>query len=264
MFASARMEKIKELMKEIKKIEISSLVSILQVSEATIRRDLEKLEQEGFLYRTHGGAVLIEPKEPEAEAEIENSEEKNLVGYIAAQLVNDGQIIFVGDGTTCLAMCKHLKNKRDLTVVTNNVEASLLLKKESDASVVLTGGTLHTRKDSVMLCGEFARNMLKGIFVDTAFLGVSGIDLNNGYAADSPECGMIWKLCHEIASETAILSDSSKFDRKSLFPLGPLDCVSRVITDKGVPDAFREYYFSKGIPIYTSYALDAHKDVNAI
>ena len=261
MLVSTRMERIKELLYETKRIEIGSLVSILHVSEATVRRDLERLEKEGFLYRTHGGAVLAEQKETEGPAKAKpafvRAEEKNLVGYIASQLVKDRDIIFLGTGSTCTQMAGHLKEKSGLTVVTNNVSAALELSDARDISVILTGGILQSSMEMVSVSGEFTLKMLEGIRVSISFLGVSGVDMNFGYSVSSMEEAKLWQAVRELSEMTVVVCDSSKFTKKSLVKVGDLDCVSRVVTDQKVPDNFKEYYYQAGIPLYTSYELDA-------
>ncbi len=258
MLVSTRMERIKELLYETKRIEIGSLVSILHVSEATVRRDLERLEKEGFLYRTHGGAVLAEQKEPEEKSRPlpSRAEEKNLVGYIASQLVKDRDIIFLGTGSTCTQMARHLKNKSGLTVVTNNVSAALELADAREISVILTGGILQSSMDLVSVSGEFALKMLESIRVSASFLGVSGADMNFGYSVSSMEEARLWQAVSGLSDTTVVVCDSAKFHKKSLVKVGDLASVSRVVTDQNVPDEFKEYFYQAGIPLYTSYELN--------
>lgn len=257
MLAAGRLDKIKEILTEFRKVEVSTLVSILSVSEGTIRRDLEKLEEEGFLKRTHGGAILVEEKTPEPTVEIINSEEKNMIGYIATQLVENNEIILIGSGTTCHAFAKHLKNLRDITIVTNNVLASIELNKHKGMKVALTGGNFYNTEDSISLIGDFAWKIVDDIFVDKAFLGVSGVDLNYGFTSASTELAIMWKKMVEVAKETIILCDFTKFGKRSLTRLGPLDMADKIVTNDKVPEEYKRYFFEKGIPLYTSYELDS-------
>ena len=124
MFATERQNRIKQLLFEYDKVGVGSLSEILDVSEVTIRKDLEKLEKDGFLIRTHGGAVLREdvPKEEiSPESDIPNIESKKMIGIFAAALIQDRDVIFLGPGSTCIQIAKNLRDKKDIIVVTNNI-----------------------------------------------------------------------------------------------------------------------------------------------
>lgn len=255
MFAAGRLEKIKEILKEYKKVEVTTLVSILAVSEATVRRDLEKLEKENFLKRTYGGAILVEEKPPEPPVEIPNLEEKKYIATIAANFVENSEVIIVGPGTTCLQFALSLKEKKDLTIVTNNVLVSTELARYKDIKVVLTGGNIYSTENSISLVGEFAYNMLDNIRVEKAFLGVGGVDINYGFSGTSTELAILWKKMREISKEIIILADYSKFGKKSFVSLGPLSIAHKIVTNEQVSEEFKQYFFNSDIPIYTRYEL---------
>lgn len=259
MFAVKRLEKIKEIMLEYKHVDIPTLSSILSVSEATIRRDLEKLENEGFLKRTYGGAVLNEEAAPEVHTSKENIsclEEKRLVGYIASQLVENNEVIIIGAGTTCLQFARNLKNKKNLTIVTNNLLIPSELGPYKDIKVILTGGDVFYTEGSMSLIGEFAHKMINDIYVSKAFLGVDGVDIHYGYTTNSSELALVWNKMARVAEETIILGDYTKFGKKSFIRLGPLNCAHKIVTNQEVQEEFKKYYFENGIPIYTSYELE--------
>jgi DeoR family fructose operon transcriptional repressor len=265
MFAAERVEKIKGILNEYKHVDVTTLSNVLSVSEATIRRDLERLEGNGFLKRTHGGAVINEKAAPDTTItrdDILNYEEKCQVGYIAAQLVENNEVIIAGAGATCLQFAKHLKGKKNLTIVTNNILVISELSTYKEIKVIATGGDVYANEDAISLVGEFAHKMLENIHVNKAFLGVSGVDLSSGYTANSSELALVWKKMHDVARETIILSDYTKFGKTDFVKLGPLDLAAKMITNEQVAEYFKKYYFDKGIPIYTSYKLESINEQN--
>lgn len=255
MFAAGRLDKIKELLIEYKKVDVMTLVSVLSVSEATVRRDLEKLESENFLKRTHGGAILVEDNAPELPEDIPNLEEKKKIAYIASNFVDNNEVILIGTGTTCLQFAISLRDKRDLTIVTNNILVSNELAPYKNIQVILTGGNLYSAGDSLSMTGEFALKMLENIYADKAFLGVSGVDLNFGFSAASLELALVSKKMCEVSKETIILSDYSKFGRRSFTRLGPLNMAHKIVTNEEIAPEFKQYFYNNDIPIYTSYEL---------
>ncbi|GHT84780.1 DeoR family transcriptional regulator [Bacteroidia bacterium] len=253
MFAAGRLEKVRELLQEHKKIDVLTLVRALDVSEATVRRDLEKLEEEKFLVRTHGGAVLVEQEQGKAVAEIELSEEKKQIAEYAANLVNNNEIIYVGGGSTCLQFALALKEKKDVTIVTSNLWAAVDLAGLPNLNVMVTGGAVWYRESSISTVGEFAYHMLENIFVDKVFLGADGVDLKFGFSYTSPDQVNISKKAMKMSDQVILMCDHSKFGRKALSSLCPLTSVSMVVTNQNVPPEYKSFFFDNNIPIITNY-----------
>lgn len=259
MFAEGRLDKrldrIKEMLLQYKKVDVGSLVPILDVSEATIRRDLERLESEGFIRRTHGGAVLNEENQETFPLEIPNFDEKQMIGQIASKLVENNEVIIIGPGTTCLQFAKNLKDKKDLTIMTNNLLVPIELGKYKNINVVLTGGSVYSTEESMSMVGNFVYKTLQDIYATKAFLGASGVDLNAGFTGINPELALIWKRMSEIAKETIVLADYTKFGNRGFVKLSSLDSVHKVVTNDQIPAEYKQYFFEKGIPVYTNNEL---------
>ena len=258
MFAAKRIKKIKEIILEYKHVDIPNLSSVLSVSEATIRRDLEKLESEGFLRRSYGGAVLIEellPQSIPSGESILNFEEKKMVGYIASQLVEPNEVIIIGSGTTCLQFAKHLRSKRNLTIVTNNVNIPAELCSNKEIKVILTGGDVISNDEGMSMVGEFAHRMLENIHVSKAVLGTGGVDLKYGFTSSSSELALVWNKMCKVADEVIILGDYTKFGKRNFVRLEALHVASKIVTNQEVPEEFKKYFFEHGIPLYTSYEI---------
>jgi len=157
MFADARVEKIKEILLEYKHVDMSTLCSLLSVSMATIRRDLDKLEQEGFLTKAHGGAILKDLTD--AEVLLTNVEdpfigEKKQIGIIAAALVEDNDIIFLGGGNTILQIAKNLRDKTNINLITNNINVVFELANCKNINLKLVGGDLEKKMITLLLTGS--------------------------------------------------------------------------------------------------------------
>lgn len=250
-----RLERIKEMLLQYKKVDVGSLVSILDVSEATIRRDLERLEAEGFIKRTHGGAVLNEEYQETFPLPMQNYDEKQMIGHIASKLVDNNEVIIIGPGTTCLQFAKNLKDKKDLTIMTNNLLVPVELGRYKNINVIMTGGSVYTTEDSMSMVGNFVYKTLHDIYATKAFLGVNGVDLIAGFTGINPELALIWKTMRELAKETIVLADYTKFGNRGFVKLASLDSVHKVVTNDQVPAEYKQYFFEKGIPVYTNNEL---------
>lgn len=258
MFLADRIQKIKRILVEYKKVDVSNLSNILGVSEVTIRKDLERLENEGFLERMHGGAVLIENeslKNVYTMTDIPELEHKRMIGLIAAQMVNNSEAIFLGTGTTCLQIAKNLKDKRNLTVVTNNITISVELAGIPGIKVIVTGGDLKAREYTHSLVGGSVIQAITNIYVDKAFIGVDGISFKRGYTnLDSDEAAINEEIM-KYTNEFIIVADSTKFNKISFCQVGELLDAKKIISDESVPEEYIKYYYENNIQMFTTYRL---------
>lgn len=260
MFAAERIKKIKQVLLEYKQADVSNLSNLLSVTEVTIRKDLERLESEGFLERTHGGAILCENKAPDSIYQnaigIPEIEHKKMIGLIAAQIVNNNEAIFLGPGTTCLLIAKNLKEKKNLNVITNNISAAIELSNIANIKVALTGGEIKQQEHTFSLHGAAVLQSLKNIYVDKAFIGVNGISLKRGYTIYDPEDSMIAAEIYKYTNDMIIAADNTKFDKISFSQLGDLNMAKKVISDEMAPKEYIKYFFENNIQIFTTYKLD--------
>lgn len=256
MFAIERLNKIKEILYRDKRVDVLDLSKLFSVTEVTIRRDLDKLEREGFLIKTYGGAVLNEeilqkPSVPESD---DNTiEEKRMIGKIASQMIENGEAIFLSSGTTCLEIARNIKNKR-LTIVTNDLLIGYELKDGIGIKVIVTGGDLI--QSTSTLVGSFALQALSGIYINKAFIGVKGVNFDSGYTVDSYEEALIIQGVKKISNEIIIVADYTKFNHTAFARLGELTIAKKVITNKQVPSAFKRFYFENTIKMYTAFEFE--------
>ena len=253
MFAIERLNKIKEKLFKEKRVDVFELSELFSVTEVTIRRDLDKLEQEGFLIKTYGGAVLKDDLVLESskyETEDSNIEEKKMIGEIASQMIENGAAIYLGPGTTCLEIARNIKDKK-LTVVTNDLLIAQELNDSSGIKVIVTGGDLI--QSTSTLVGGFALQALGGIYVNKAFIGIKGANFDSGYTVDSHKEVMVIQEVRKISSEIIIAADYTKFGFTAFARLGELTMAKKVITNKQLPAEFKKYYFENAIKLYTTF-----------
>lgn len=260
MFATERIRKIKRMLIEYKKVDVSNLSNLLSVSEVTIRKDLERLESDGFIQRIHGGAILCDDGKSEnvyeSHTDIPEIEHKKMIGLIAAQIVNNNEAIFIGPGTTCLHVAKNLKEKRNLNIITNNVSAAIELSNIPDIKVVLTGGDIKQQEYTYSLTGSAVIQALKNIYVDRAFIGVNGISFKRGYTLHDSDDSMIASEICKNANEFIVVADNTKFNKISFSQLGNLNMAKKVISDELVPEDYIKFYFENNVQIFTTYKLE--------
>jgi DeoR family fructose operon transcriptional repressor len=211
---------------------LSDLSQFLDASEATIRRDLEWLEDEGLIQRTHGGAMLSQYLEVETEYQHRAqmfSEEKRLIGEMAASLVEDGDTIFLNSGTTTTQIIRHLPLDADITVITNNLFAVAEVG-EVGYELILVGGTFQPKLKSV--AGRFAVNNLSQVYADKAFIGVDGINVKYGCTVPSfSEAEHDRLMIERTHGKIFIVADHCKWGVIANFEIAKIDQIQAIITD---------------------------------
>jgi DeoR family transcriptional regulator of aga operon len=217
---------------------VKDLARQFRISQITIRKDLEILDGQGAVQRTHGGALpvqagaLLDPTLREKEKL--HSKQKTQIAQVASRLVEEGQSVLLDSGTTTTAIARALKsrNMERLTVITNAINIAAELTG-THIEVILTGGIL--RKNSFSLVGPLAERTLRQLSADILFLGVDGFDTKAGLFTPNLLESEVNRSMVEIARRTIAVCDSSKFGRRSLCNIMPVAMVHEVITDKQIP-----------------------------
>lgn len=240
MFAEERRSRVMQLIKSGHPVKVGELSTLFATSEATIRRDLQELENLGLLQRTHGGAVSPEtnPELSFQDREVVFLEEKRQIALIAADMVEDGETILLDAGTTTREIARALCGKK-LTVATNSMDVASVFAEEPNIEVLLLGGSL--RKSINSLVGPLTHSMLKLFCFDKVFLGANAVDCvfgattNNLVEAET-------KRTMLYAAKTAILVvDHSKFEQKNFSKICSLNELSMIITDIGIAKDTLDY-----------------------
>ena len=213
---------------------VAELSAVLEVSEATVRRDLEQLESRGKLYRVHGGAALPgSTGEPVYEEKANfNTAHKQSIARKAISFIHESDTIFLDGGSTVLELAKSLPSVRDLTIVTNSLMAAAELM-EKDCRLILTGGEF--RKLSRTLVGPLSGRILTSLHISKAFLGTLGIDLESGISTTDPNEAYTKELVMRCAEQVFVLADSSKVGVPSFASSGSLEDIDVLITDPEIP-----------------------------
>ena len=256
MFAIERQNRIKEILYKEKRVDVFDLSALFSVTEVTIRRDLDKLEQEGFLIKTYGGAVLNEEVVQKPVLSVTEDiliEEKRMIGKIASQMIEPGEAIFLGPGSTNIEIARNIKDKR-VTIVTNDLLIAYDLKESIGIKVIVTGGDL-IQSTSIMV-GGFALQALSGIYINKAFVGVKGVNIDSGYTVDSYEEAMVIQEVKKISNEVIIVADYTKFNRTAFARLGDLNMAKKIITNKQVPNEYKKFCFEHAIKLYTTFEFE--------
>ncbi len=247
-----RREQLLRFVETQQRVTINQICQEFLVSPATARRDLEILEQEGKVRRFHGGALLTAsapPEPPFAERSAEQAEEKRRIGRAAAALVNDGETLFLGSGTTVLETARNLRQHRELTVITNSLLVMNMLADVPDITLVGLGGILRSTEQSFI--GHLTELALSELRVNKVIMGIRAIDLDTGITNDYlPETQTDRKIL-SISREVIVVADHTKCARLSSVFLAPLTQVHTFITDMLAPEEFTAALSDLGIQVLT-------------
>lgn len=224
-----RQQQIAEILTEEGEVKISSLGVRFAVTEMTIRRDLEKLEQMGRARRTFGGAILADKDIALRERIDMMKEEKVRIGKTAAELVRPGDSIFIDAGTTTVQMARFLKPGLDITVVTNAINVAGELQDKGINTIVTGGNLIET---TFSMAGPIAIATLSGMAFNRIFLGATGCTGQHGFSNSNTHEAEVKRVAIKQAEEVNVLLDHTKFGSKVLVSFASLNQVQRVITDR--------------------------------
>ena len=256
LFTRERRQQIARILGEQQRVTVLELSALFSVSEVTIRKDLTWLEERRMLVRTHGGAVLATPdlqvfqtpsEQDFAVRERLQHVEKDLIGQMGAALVEDGASIALDASTTALALAHHLLGRKELTVVTNSLNAGIELMKAPSISVLVTGGML--RPEAFSLVGNWGRSLLKQVHIEKAFIGARGFTLEKGLTDVNSDEVELKRAIIEAAKEVTAMIDYSKWGQVALATFCPLARIKRIITDAKAPGELVEQARSNGIEV---------------
>jgi DeoR/GlpR family transcriptional regulator of sugar metabolism len=245
-----RRDRIQEYLALKRIVPSSELSRLLDVSEATVRRDLEWLENEGVLERTHGGAVYSQLMryEPEyMQRAQQHIGEKRAIGAIAASLIDDGDTIFINSGTTTTQLIHQIRKDADITVITNNLQAVLEVG-EVGYELILLGGKFQPKSNSVS--GRFTCENLSQIYADKTLISVDGISLKYGCTVPSnTEAEIIRTMIQRTHGSVSLLADHSKWGVVSNFEVAKISQLSRLIIDDGLDEDSRRELMARSIEL---------------
>jgi DeoR/GlpR family transcriptional regulator of sugar metabolism len=247
--AADRRVKILERVAEGESIQVSDLARDFGCSEMTIRRDITRLEHDGFLRRTYGGATahLTRSLDVAFNARaLANAREKRLIALAAAGLIGDAQMLYVGIGTTAEHFARYLPAREDLTVVTGSLPIAGMLGTRPLRSVIL-GGTV--RRDELSCVGPVARGTLERYRFDLAVLGTAGLTAKWGVTDINDDEAEIHRVAVERSARLMVIADGSKLGLVTASIVAPASSIHILVTDASAPESELEPLRTLGVEI---------------
>lgn len=233
MLAVERRSRIEQTIIKNKSVLVLELAKEFDVTTETIRSDLEKLEKQGVLVRTYGGATLVESREADMgiqERETVNFEGKQSIGIRAAELIKDGETVFLDASTSSLHLARNIKDKKSVTVITNAEKIVTELSDCPDIKVICTGGMLHSKNMSYI--GRVVEETIrKNYFANKVFFSCRGVTLSRGLMESTEAEAEIKKTMIECSESAIFLCDRNKLGRLGVPVISGLDKIDFFITD---------------------------------
>lgn len=232
MLPIARRNKIKEIITEKKSVIVSELAKSFKVTEETIRKDLQQLEEEGFLTRTYGGAYISDGVENDVDINLREHiqvEGKQRIAEMCLNYINNGDSIFLDASTTSLYIASILKEKR-LTVTTNSIKIMNLLADNPNIKLIIIGGRIE--HPSMSALGRNAEWNMNNYFFDAAFISCRAISMTHGITDSNEQQAEIRKIAIEHSNHTYLVADYTKFDRTAFTKICDFSSIDTLIVDK--------------------------------
>lgn len=234
-----RKQEIVKIITKQKSIKVTDLALQFNVTEETIRRDLEKLEKENVLKRTYGGAVFVESsgeEQPFTERVHENIEEKRRLAEYAAQFIRDGETIMLDSSTTALEVGKALKDDRKITIITDSLNATLELSGYPNLKIITAGGLLNTKTMSFE--GPTTVDNINNYYADKLFISCKGLNLEQGLLEPSELTAEIKRKMIRCAKFVVLVADRSKFEKSAMVRIDDFSHIDALITTQPLDEAW--------------------------
>ena len=248
MLAIERKNEILAKLRAEQRVLVSELSAHYGVTEETIRRDLDKLEKEGYATKTYGGAIWGNSTKADLSYTIRNKtnvEAKRIIAAEAAAVIEDGDHLMLDDSSTSLYIAKQIKEKKHITVITNSIEIIVELAPVEGWTIMSTGGTL--KPDSLALVGFQAQQTLRNYHVDKAFISCKGLDRESGITDSSEHHSLNKQAMLHAARETYLGLDDSKFDKVSFVRIADFSALTGIVTNRCPDPAWTAFLRERGI-----------------
>jgi DeoR/GlpR family transcriptional regulator of sugar metabolism len=251
--STERQNGIVDLLTRQGRLSVAEIVDQFEISEATARRDLEFLAEQGRLQRVHGGALSLKQAPPELpilQREQEQMVVKHRIGLKAAALVNDGETVFLGSGTTVLEVARNLRSRRGLTVITNSLPVMNTFAGLSEINVIALGGML--RDSELSFIGHITEQALAEVRADKVIIGVHAISVESGLTNDYLPETMTDRAILKAGREVVVVADHTKVNAVATAFLAPLTSIHTFVTDVETPQDFLTALHEAGIGVHLS------------
>ncbi|MBO5418951.1 MAG: DeoR/GlpR transcriptional regulator [Bacteroidales bacterium] len=252
--SQGRRSAILQILKENSTVSVLELSKMFEVSEVTIRKDLNMLKERNLLVRTRGGAIVNSTGPQEDEKSIRykrlaNYREKQAIGRAAAELIEEGDTVIIDSGTTAFQVACNLHRFQNLTILTNALNVAQEVLSYNRFNVILLGGNIRNSSESVV--GALAESNLKMFYCDKLFLGVDSFSLDNGLSTPSVEEANINQIMIQRSRKVITVFDSSKVNKRALAFITSLDNIDTIVTDDGMEKSFISQLKARNIEVVT-------------
>lgn len=247
MLPEERRHNLLHLAAERGRVKISDLARQFEVSEMTIHRDIQLLEAQGLVRKMHGGVALAGVQEtPYRERIVQQHAQKRAIAEVAVRMVRPGHTLYLGPGTTTTEIARLLPQK-DLTIVTNSLPIAQELMHTTELEVILTGGSV--RRYAEALVGPAAEASLAQLFINLAFIGITGMDPEGGLTVYSETEARVLQAVLRASRKAVLVSDSTKWGRVMGPRVAALEAVHGLVTDTGLTEEAVEYLEARDIAV---------------
>lgn len=255
MLKTKRIERIQEYILEHETVSLDELTTVFNVSKNTIRRDVQQLVERGKIKKVYGGVAVNDVNDAHAPLEsfnkrqTRNQEQKETIAKAAADLVEDGDIIYIDSGTTTLEMVEYLQTKQ-VTVITNNLDFITHALPYPNLNVISTGGVVNRETKSFVSFKN--TDLLKAYNINKAFMASTGISITNGVTHSSPLESEIKQAVVKRSSKVYLMVDQHKFDKYALITYCGLNEIDYIVTDTNPSENYQEYAKNHNIELVIS------------
>lgn len=248
--SSWRQTQVLELLETEERVSVADLARQFGVSEMTVRRDLEVLEQNGAINRVHGGAVRAQSRsyEPPFMARATHrTDAKRKIGEAAASLLSKGETVILDAGTTTLEIARALRGGHDLRILAMSLHVANVLLDQPQITLMMCGGVV--RLGELSLTGALAERAFLDFSFDTYFVSAGGIDLDMGITEYNPEDAAVKRAAFANARRRIAVVDGSKIGATAFARVSPVDSLDMIITDSSAPEGKLQEFRVSGIEV---------------
>ena len=242
-----RQSQILDLLAKNKKMEVTKLSELLNVSQVTIRKDLVILENSGIIVREHGYARLNESDDINNRL-ARHYETKQKIAKLAVESIENGETVMIESGSCCALVALEIaRSKKDVTLITNSAFIADYIRKIGSVKVILLGG--EYQNESQVMVGPLTRKCVEAFFVDKLFIGTDGFTIETGFTGNDYMRSEAVKDMAKQASRVMIITDSDKFSQKGVVNLIEIEKVACVYTDDNIPSIIEDYLNKRNIKV---------------
>lgn len=256
MLPSEREQVILDYLAKHQTVSTARLCEVTGVSIATVRRDLNSLHRRGLLEKTHGGARYLPPPTAAVPPALPHQNDpafadKDAIARTAAGFIYPGDIVFLGAGKTCTLIAHHIREKKNITIVTTNLNVVFELASSGN-SMLLLGGDIHVGSNYVETLGEYTLEEMHGLYFDKVFFTVNGVDMVNGYSIVSRSQLPLYHYLLKNCKSPYVVVNSAKFHHRAFTQLCSLQEIPHVILNPQTPSVYLDYYQEHHITVHYS------------